>query len=67
MKYEMLMLRGLFVASLLVSGLILGNMLISPSAVVQLAANGSTGTAVSAAKTGCAVPPDGLICPRLDS
>ncbi|MBB3226334.1 hypothetical protein FHW69_000924 [Luteibacter sp. Sphag1AF] len=67
MKYELLMLRGLLVASLLVCGLILGNMLVSPYTAIQLASHGSTGAAVGFAKGGCAVLPDGVICPRVRS
>jgi hypothetical protein len=66
MKYEMLMIRSLFVATLLVCGLIVGNMLVTPREVVQLAAAGSVGSSMSVA-TGCALPPDGLICPRVRS
>jgi hypothetical protein len=67
MKYEMLMLRGLFVATLLVCSLIVGNMLIRPNVVVQLAAAGSSGSVTMTAVTGCALPPDGVICPRVRS
>jgi hypothetical protein len=66
MKYEMLMLRGLFAACLLVSGLILGTMIVAPTAALQLAAAGTNGTALSATTTACALP-DGVICPQSHS
>ena len=69
MKYENAMLGGLFVACLLVCTLVLGAMLTAPPASVQLAAHGSvaTGTAASillASPAQCALPADGVICPR---
>jgi len=59
MKYELLMLRGLLVASLFVCGLILGNMLTYTGNPVQLAGAGTSTTATS-----CALPADGVVCPR---
>jgi Na+/H+-translocating membrane pyrophosphatase len=64
MKHELLMLRSLLVASLVVCGLILGNMLAYTGNPIQLA---TVGTAASAATNGCALPPDGVVCPRVAS
>jgi hypothetical protein len=64
MKHELLMLRSLLVASLVVCGLILGNMLTYTGNPIQLV---SVGTAVSATATACALPPDGIVCPRAAS
>ena len=62
MKYENLMLSGLFVVCLLVCTLVLGAMLKATPPSVQLAAAGS---ALLAAPAPCALPADGVICPRL--
>ncbi|HXO99281.1 MAG TPA: hypothetical protein VN813_02210 [Luteibacter sp.] len=61
MNHELLMLRSLLVASLLVCGLILGNMLTYSGNPIQLARVGTTATLTAAS---CALPPDGVICPR---
>jgi len=61
MNHELLMLRSLLVASLLVCGLILGNMLTYSGNPIQLARVGTTATLTAA---NCALPPDGVICPR---
>ena len=61
MKHELLMLRSLLVASLLVCGLILGNMLTYAGEPIQLANLGAVN--LSSAATVCAVPPDGVACP----
>jgi hypothetical protein len=60
MQHELLMLRSLLVASLLVCGLILGNMLTYSGNPIQLA-RASTADAVTA--TNCTLPPDGIVCP----
>ncbi|UPG90491.1 hypothetical protein L2Y96_01610 [Luteibacter aegosomaticola] len=65
MKHELLVLRSLLVASLLVCGLILGNMLTYQGKPVQLAhdakvAPGAVGMVTAPA---CALPPDGIVCP----
>ncbi|KJV35332.1 hypothetical protein [Luteibacter yeojuensis] len=65
MKHELLVLRSLLVASLLVCGLILGNMLTYKGAPVQLAhaaqpAPNALGMVTAPA---CALPPDGIVCP----
>ena len=57
MKHELLLLRSLLVASMIVCGLILGNMLGYSGDPIQLAAKGATATA-----TGCALPNDGVMC-----
>ena len=64
MNHELLMLRSLLVASLVVCGLILGNMLAYTGNPIQLAAGGPAARAVTA---GCGVPPDGIVCPRIAS
>jgi hypothetical protein len=70
MNLETLMLRSLFAACLLVCGLILGAMIV-PSAPVQLAGSASDNGAVTGslllAPGVCMLPPDGVICPRLNS
>ena len=68
MKHELLMLRSLLVASLLVCGLILGNMLTYTGNPIQLATAGTAVHAVAAVATsGCPLPPDGIVCPRVAS
>jgi hypothetical protein len=62
MKYEMLLLRGLFAACLMASGLILGSMLFSHPAAVA-----APGTAVATVQSACVLPADGLICPQVRS
>ncbi|MEW9622861.1 hypothetical protein [Rhodanobacter geophilus] len=64
MKYENLMLSGLFVVCLLVCTLVLGAMLKATPSSVQLAATGGIGSALLAAPAQCALPADGVICPR---
>lgn len=64
MKHELLMLRSLLVASLVVCGLILGNMLAYTGNPIQLA---TVGTAASAVTSGCGLPTDGIVCPRVAS
>jgi hypothetical protein len=64
MKFETLMLRGLFIACLAVCGLILGAMVTTTPASVQLAANHSVGAILLAAPSSCALPPDGVVCPQ---
>lgn len=64
MNHELLMLRSLLVASLVVCGLILGNMLTYTGNPVQLASVGST---ARVSTNGCGVPPDGIVCPRIAS
>lgn len=65
MKYETLMLSGLFAACLLVCTLVLGAMLATTPQSVQLAANGHVASSLLALPAQCALPADGVICPRL--
>lgn len=65
MKFEAFMLRGLFVACLVVCGLVLGAMVNATPDAVRLAAAGSA-VPLIAAPTACALPPDGVVCPRLN-
>jgi hypothetical protein len=67
MKFETLMLRGLFIACLAVCGLIFGAMVTTTPASVQLAANSNStiGAILLAAPSSCALPPDGVVCPQI--
>lgn len=67
MKFETFMLHGLFIASLVVCGLILAAMLTTTAATpaVELAHDGSIATILLAAPSSCALPPDGVVCPRV--
>jgi hypothetical protein len=65
MKFETLMLHSLFVACLLVSGLILGAMLHARPQAVSLATS-SIASQLLAAPATCMLPPDGVVCPRLN-
>ena len=67
MKFENLMLRCLFLACLAVCGMIFGAMLtaVPSTASVQLAASSHIGAQLLAAPNTCALPPDGVICPRV--
>ena len=58
MKHELLLIRSLLVASMLVCG----NMLGYSGDPIQLASKGAAATA-----TGCALPQDGVMCLRSDS
>jgi hypothetical protein len=62
MKYENLMLSGLFVACLLVCILVLGTMLRTPSS--QQLATAGIASALLATPAQCALPADGVICPQ---
>ncbi|MDE2308075.1 MAG: hypothetical protein KGJ97_07280 [Xanthomonadaceae bacterium] len=64
MRFETWMLRGLFAACLAVCALTLGAMLNAAPPVAQWAATGRLGTILLAAPTSCALPQDGVICPR---
>jgi hypothetical protein len=65
MKFETLMLRGLFIACLTVCGLILGAMVTTTSGSVHLASAGA-GQSIAAllltAPSTCALPADGVVC-----
>ncbi len=64
MKFETLMLRGLFIACMAVCGLIFGAMLTTTPASVQLAAGSSIRTILLSAPSSCVLPPDGVVCPQ---
>ena len=68
MKFETLLLRGLFIACLLVCGWIMGAMVFTPGPV-QLAGTGADAKVgvLMAVPGACMLPPDGVVCPRLDS
>lgn len=66
MKHENLMLGGLFLACLLSCTLVLTAMLRTPLGAPQVVDTGTVaGTATLAVAMPCALPPDGVICPRL--
>jgi hypothetical protein len=65
MKYETLMLRSLFAACFALSALVLGAMVTTTPPTVQLASNQSLGSILLTAPTSCALPADGVVCPRL--
>jgi hypothetical protein len=67
MKLETLMLRGLLVACLLVCVLVMGAMLGTSTQPVSLASTGKLGVLLLSAPGSCMLPPDGVVCPRLDS
>ncbi len=64
MKFEALMLRGLFLACVTVCGLILGAMLTTTPSGVHFAASSSVAAILLAAPSSCALPPDGVVCPQ---
>lgn len=64
MKFETLMLRTLFVACMAVCSLIMGAMLTTTPSSVQLASNRSVASILLSAPSSCALPPDGVVCPR---
>lgn len=65
MKFETLMLHGLFVASLVVCGLVLAAMVTTTPRSVPVVSNGSISTILLSAPSSCALPPDGVVCPRV--
>jgi hypothetical protein len=65
MKFEAMMLRGLFLACVTVCGLILGAMLTTTPSGLQLAASGRVAAILLGAPSSCALPPDGVVCPRI--
>ncbi|WP_426701781.1 hypothetical protein ACPPVV_01835 [Rhodanobacter sp. Col0626] len=65
MKFEVLMLRGLFLACFAVCGLIFGAMLTATPPSVRLVGGNSIGTVLLVAPNSCALPADGVICPRV--
>jgi hypothetical protein len=66
-KFETLMLRGLFIACMAVCGLIFGAMLTTTPSSAQLAPSPTIGAILLAAPSSCALPPDGVVCPTLRS
>lgn len=65
MKFEALMLRGLFAGCLLVCALILVAMVNASPDAIRLAASGSAGQLSPASQAQCLLPADGVVCPRL--
>jgi hypothetical protein len=64
MKFETLMLRGLFVACITVCALVMGAMLRTTPASIQLANAKNVSSILLTAPATCALPADGVICPR---
>jgi hypothetical protein len=67
MKLESLLLRSLFVACLTVCGLVVGAMLVRTPPAVRLATDAAAAPAMGlliAPAGHCALPPDGVVCPR---
>ncbi|WP_233840609.1 hypothetical protein [Dyella sp. 2HG41-7] len=65
MKFETVILRGLFVACMLVCGLILAAMVTSKPTPSQVAANSSMATLLASAPSTCVLPGIGdMICVR---
>lgn len=68
MKFETLLLRGLFIACLAVCGWIMGTMMFTPGPVLLASAGDHAKVGALMAVPGtCMLPPDGVVCPRLDS
>ncbi|GLQ99980.1 hypothetical protein [Dyella mobilis] len=66
--FEALVLRGLFAACLLVSGMILTAMVTTKPAPVQLASGGPVKTLLAAAPSTCALPDIGsVVCFHAES
>jgi hypothetical protein len=65
MKFETLMLRGLFVACFAVCALIMGAMLNARPQTLQQAAAGPVASVLLAAPSVCAMKPDGVVCPAM--
>ncbi|RUL76067.1 hypothetical protein [Dyella choica] len=65
MKFETMILRGLFVACVLVCGLILTAMVTSKTAPLRLAANASIASLLTSPSSSCVLPiVDDMICVR---
>jgi hypothetical protein len=64
MKFETLLLHGLFAACLVVCVLTLGAMLTAAPTVAAPGTNGSLVATLLAAPAHCALPADGVICLR---
>jgi len=63
MKFENMMLRGLFFATVLACGLALLAMIHPMPQGVQLAGTAPVGALLSAAPSACPLPADGVLCP----
>ncbi len=66
MKFEAMMLRGLFLACVTVCGLVMGAMLTTTPSNVQLTTGDRISAALQSAPSSCTLPPDGVVCPRVD-
>jgi hypothetical protein len=66
MKFETIMLSGLFIACISVCALIMGAMLKTSPTSAQLAGTSHTASVLLAAPVTCALPADGVICPRVN-
>jgi hypothetical protein len=64
MKFETIMLNGLFVACIAVCALVMGAMLKATPTSSSLSATTSTASILLTAPATCALPNDGVICPR---
>ena len=65
MKFETLILRGLFLACMLVCGLILTAMVASKTSPLRLAASTSIASVLVTAPSSCVLPVvDGMLCVR---
>jgi hypothetical protein len=63
MKFETLMLRGLFIACLAVCGLIFGAMLTATPPATKFAGSNRLSAILLTAPSSCVLPPDGVVCP----
>ena len=66
MKLETFMFRTLFVACMAVCSLVMGAMVTATPPAVQLASSRSVSSILPTAPTACALPADGVVCPRLN-
>ena len=64
MKFETLMLRGLFIACLTVCGMIFGAMVTATPPATQFTTSNRLSAILMAAPSSCALPPDGVVCPQ---
>lgn len=67
MKFETLLLRGLFVACFAVCALIMGAMLTTHAQIAQPGSRTPVADVLLAAPARCALRPDGVMCPTLRS
>ena len=66
MKFETYMLRGLFAACVTLCVLVLGAMLTTPPPGAALGMRGQITAELLSAPGSCALPADGVLCPRSD-